>query len=46
MFLLAKGKTLSSDENVAYLEALVRDYPIFSIEDGMSEDDWVMDGPP
>ena len=35
-----EGKTLSSDENVAYLEALVNDYPIISIEDGMSEDDW------
>ncbi|MEM7644239.1 MAG: phosphopyruvate hydratase, partial [Pseudomonadota bacterium] len=33
-------KTLSSDENVDYLSALVRDYPILSIEDGMSEDDW------
>ncbi len=38
--LSGEGKTLSSDENVAYLAALVRDYPIFSIEDGMSEDDW------
>ncbi len=35
-----EGKTLTSDENVAYLEALVNDYPIISIEDGMSEDDW------
>ncbi|WP_299206956.1 phosphopyruvate hydratase [uncultured Tateyamaria sp.] len=35
-----EGKTLSSDENVAYLEALVNDYPIISIEDGMGEDDW------
>ncbi len=35
-----EGKTLSSDENVAYLQALVNDYPILSIEDGMSEDDW------
>lgn len=35
-----EGKTLSSDENVAYLEALVNDYPIISIEDGMAEDDW------
>ncbi|WP_050931301.1 phosphopyruvate hydratase [Aestuariivita boseongensis] len=38
--LAGEGKTLSSDENVAYLEALVKDYPIISIEDGMSEDDW------
>ncbi|MCP3970759.1 MAG: phosphopyruvate hydratase [Rhodobacteraceae bacterium] len=33
-------KTLTSNENVAYLQALVCDYPILSIEDGMSEDDW------
>jgi len=38
--LAGEGKTLSSEENVAYLEALVGDYPIISIEDGMSEDDW------
>ena len=38
--LSGEGKTLSSDENVAYLAALVADYPIISIEDGMSEDDW------
>ncbi len=38
--LSGEGKTLSSDENVAYLSALVADYPIISIEDGMSEDDW------
>ncbi|SEL00051.1 enolase [Roseovarius azorensis] len=35
-----EGKTLTSDENVAYLSALVNDYPIISIEDGMAEDDW------
>ena len=35
-----EGKTLSSDENVAYLEALCADYPILSIEDGCAEDDW------
>ncbi len=38
--LAGEEKTLSSAENVAYLEALVKDYPIISIEDGMSEDDW------
>ena len=38
--LSGEGKTLSSDENVAYLSALANDYPIISIEDGMSEDDW------
>ncbi len=35
-----EGKTLTPDENVSYLEALVNDYPIISIEDGCSEDDW------
>ena len=35
-----EGKKLSSAENVAYLSALVADYPIISIEDGMGEDDW------
>jgi enolase len=38
--LAGEGKTLTSDENVAYLAALANDYPIISIEDGMSEDDW------
>ncbi|WP_120501003.1 phosphopyruvate hydratase [Roseovarius sp. EL26] len=38
--LTGEGKSLSSDENAAYLEALVNDYPIISIEDGMAEDDW------
>ena len=35
-----EGKSLTSAENAAYLEALVNDYPIISIEDGMHEDDW------
>ncbi|TNF57529.1 MAG: phosphopyruvate hydratase [Rhodobacteraceae bacterium] len=38
--LSGENKRLTSVENVAYLEALVNDYPIISIEDGMSEDDW------
>ncbi len=38
--LAGEGKTLTSAENAAYLASLVDDYPIFSIEDGMSEDDW------
>ncbi len=38
--LAGEGKTLTSDENAAYLAALVNDYPIISIEDGMSENDW------
>lgn len=35
-----EGKSLSIAENVDYLAALVADYPIISIEDGCSEDDW------
>ena len=38
--LSGEGKSLTSEENVDYLAALVADYPIISIEDGMSEDDW------
>jgi len=38
--LAGEGKSLTSEENVDYLEALVNDYPIISIEDGMGEDDW------
>jgi enolase len=38
--LAGEQKILSSEENVAYLAALADDYPIISIEDGMSEDDW------
>ncbi len=35
-----EGAVLTSSENAAYLMALVKDYPIISIEDGMAEDDW------
>ncbi|WP_224814487.1 phosphopyruvate hydratase [Hasllibacter sp. MH4015] len=38
--LAGEGKSLTSEENVAYLSSLVADYPILSIEDGMGEDDW------
>lgn len=34
------GKTLSSQELVAYYEALCAKYPIVSIEDSHAEDDW------
>lgn len=34
------GKKLSVDEQIDYLEDLVNKYPIDSIEDGMSEEDW------
>ena len=36
-----KGKRLNTEEQVAYLKELVRKYPIDSIEDGMSENDWL-----
>ena len=35
-----ENKTRSVSEQVEYLTALVRNYPIISIEDGMAEDDW------
>jgi enolase len=35
-----EGLSLTPEENVKYLEALVNDYPIISIEDGCAEDDW------
>ncbi|MEG3175696.1 phosphopyruvate hydratase [Sphingomonas sp. RB3P16] len=35
-----EGKSLSSHEMAEYLADLTRRYPIFSIEDGMAEDDW------
>jgi len=38
--LSGENKVLSSEENATYLAKLVNDYPIVSIEDGMSEDDW------
>ncbi len=34
------GKKLTSTEQAKFLAKLATDYPIFSIEDGMSEDDW------
>jgi hypothetical protein len=34
------GKKLSSDEQIKYLEELISKYPIDSIEDGLSEEDW------
>ena len=35
-----KGRKRTSDEQIAYLEELIDKYPIDSIEDGMSENDW------
>ena len=38
--LAGEGRTLSPAEMVGYLDSLVSKYPIVSIEDGMSEEDW------
>jgi enolase len=38
--MVGEGKKRSAAENAAYLAGLVDNYPIISIEDGMSEDDW------
>jgi enolase len=38
--LAGEGKVLGPQEMARYLEALLDDYPIASIEDGMAEDDW------
>lgn len=38
--LKTEQRKLSSDEMIAYYDALVAKYPIVSIEDGLAEDDW------
>ena len=40
-FLKGENRKLTSEEMVVYLEELVRDYPIISIEDGLAQDDWL-----
>lgn len=35
-----EGKTKTADEMIAFYEELTKKYPIISIEDGLSEDDW------
>jgi enolase len=39
-FLKGEKRSLTSEQLTAYYAELVDAYPIFSIEDGMSEDDW------
>ena len=39
-FYKSSGKTISSDEMVAYWTDWANKYPIISIEDGMAEEDW------
>ena len=36
----SEGKSFSSKDMVTYLSGFVEKYPIISIEDGLSEDDW------
>ncbi|UCH74552.1 MAG: phosphopyruvate hydratase [Rhodospirillales bacterium] len=38
--LMGEDRTLDPSEMVSYLANLANSYPIFSIEDGMAEDDW------
>lgn len=38
--LAGENRELTSDEMVAYWSALVDEFPIISIEDGMAEEDW------
>lgn len=38
--LKSENKKLSSEEMIAFLEELVNNYPIISIEDGLDENDW------
>ena len=35
-----EGKSLTSEQNVRFLEGLAAKFPIITIEDGMAEDDW------
>ncbi|TDT50749.1 phosphopyruvate hydratase [Fonticella tunisiensis] len=38
--LAGEGRTLTSEEMVSFWEDLVNKYPIVSLEDGLSEEDW------
>ena len=38
--LIGENRVLSPDEMINYFEDLCNKFPIFSIEDGLSEDDW------
>ena len=39
--LKGEDKKFTSEQMIEYLEELVRDYPIISIEDGLAQDDWL-----
>ena len=36
----AEGRGLTADEMIDYIEGLVNEFPILSVEDGLAEDDW------
>ena len=36
-----ENRKLTSEDIIEYLDELVRDYPIISIEDGLAQDDWL-----
>ena len=36
----SENKKMNSDEMIEYIKNLTNSYPIFSVEDGMAEDDW------
>lgn len=38
--LKGEGKSLNTDEMIAYWQDMVKQYPILSIEDALDEDDW------
>jgi enolase len=38
--LVTEGRSLSSEEMVAFYQELAKDFPVRSIEDGLAEDDW------
>ena len=38
--LTGENKSLTAQDNAEYLKSLCEKFPIFSIEDGMAEDDW------
>jgi len=38
--LVSEGKKLTADEMISYYQALVDKYPLYSIEDGLAEQDW------
>jgi enolase len=38
--LAGEGRELNSEEMTAFLEGLLDDFPLVSIEDGLAEDDW------